>query len=102
MVRILSACELCEDLSRPQSLFGMHASLPLTQPAQSRYDMSAYILYQNQTIPEKWGGSLGAILRSRSVPSDADSSAGVCVAKAEARPITESLFPCSELCGLSA
>ena len=59
MVRILSACELCEDLSRPQSLFGMHASLPLTQPAQSRYDMSAYILYQNQTIPEKWGGSLG-------------------------------------------
>ena len=59
VVRILSACELCEDLSRPQSLFGMHASLPLTQPAQSRYDMSAYILYQNQTIPEKWGGSLG-------------------------------------------
>ena len=22
--------------------------------------MSAYILYQNQTIPEKWGGSLGS------------------------------------------
>ena len=24
----------------------------------ARYDMSAYILYQNQTIPEKWGGGL--------------------------------------------
>lgn len=23
---------------------------------QDLYDMSAYILYQNQTIPEKWGG----------------------------------------------
>ena len=24
--------------------------------SQDLYDMSAYILYQNQTIPEKWGG----------------------------------------------
>ena len=24
----------------------------------ARYDMSAYILYQNQTIPEKWGSRL--------------------------------------------
>ena len=36
-------------------------SLPLTQPAEFRYDMSAYILYQNQTIPEKWGDSLGIV-----------------------------------------
>ena len=26
----------------------------------ARYDMSAYILYQNQTIPEKWGSHLGS------------------------------------------
>ncbi|CAE7218548.1 psbV [Symbiodinium microadriaticum] len=26
-----------------------------------KYDMSAYILYQNQTIPEKWGDSLGIL-----------------------------------------
>ncbi|CAK8989063.1 unnamed protein product [Durusdinium trenchii] len=27
-----------------------------TMKQQDLYDMSAYILYQNQTIPEKWGG----------------------------------------------
>ena len=29
--------------------------------------MSAYILYQNQTIPEKWGGSLGICSESCTV-----------------------------------
>ena len=28
------------------------------EPSEQRYDMSAYILYQNQTIPEKWGSCL--------------------------------------------
>ena len=30
----------------------------LMEPSEQRYDMSAYILYQNQTIPEKWGNRL--------------------------------------------
>ena len=46
----------CSDL---RTCWRLSNSLPLTQPAEFRYDMSAYILYQNQTIPEKWGGSLG-------------------------------------------
>ena len=28
----------------------------LCRTAQDLYDISAYILYQNFTIPEKWGG----------------------------------------------
>ena len=43
----------CQDLGASDSL-----AVVFSESAQSRYDMSAYILYQNQTIPEKWGGSL--------------------------------------------
>ena len=46
--------------------------------------MSAYILYQNQTIPEKWGGSLGRAVQ--------DGSGGVvlsaCCTQVAARPTT--------------
>ena len=47
----------CQDLGVSVSF---SQSSCFSESAQSRYDMSAYILYQNQTIPEKWGGSLGS------------------------------------------
>ena len=50
----------CEDLPRPRR-FCESLAVVFSESAQSRYDMSAYILYQNQTIPEKWGGSLGIL-----------------------------------------
>lgn len=50
--------------------------------------MSAYILYQNQTIPEKWGGSLGVSWGNRLEYSDAENLMSR-VVEAVARRTTE-------------